>query len=403
MKTIAALALFALSLSPALAAAPKSPFATAIRVNDGAISFYEITQRRRFLQVLRTPGDLQKKAEDALIDDRLRLQAGAAAGIKTDPAAVQLAMAKFAARAKLTTDQFVADLARAGVVKQTFRDFVRAGLVWREVVRKRFVPRAAISKRDVDIALAQAGAKSDTAVLLSEIILAPSPGKAAETRALAQKLSNTIRGEKAFAAAAARYSAAPTAPFGGKLDWVKLRNLPPALAPILLKLDPGDVSAPVPVGPGVAVFLLRGLREGARIPAPVVTEDYAIMRLPGGRSAANLATARRIASRVDTCDDLYGVTRKMPAGTLSRQSLPVAKIPTKVALQLARLDPNEISTALSGRDGKALTLLMLCSRSAKLPPDARATMRKSLLNQRLAAYAQSYLAELRANAIIIRK
>ena len=48
--------------------------------------------------------------------------------------------------------------------------------------------------------------------------------------AKAQELSDSLSGEGAFASAARSYSAAPTAGAGGRMDWLPLANLPPAIA-----------------------------------------------------------------------------------------------------------------------------------------------------------------------------
>jgi peptidyl-prolyl cis-trans isomerase SurA len=83
-------------------------------------------------------------------------------------------------------------------------------------------------------------------------------------------------------------------------------------------------------------------------------------------------------------------------------------VPSDIALELARLDNNEISTSLTRQNGAFLTFLMLCGRTI-IPPepeeegaeiDLRAQMRDRLFQQRISSYADSYLAELRADAII---
>ena len=109
-----------------------------------------------------------------------------------------------------------------------------------------------------------------------------------------------------------------------------------------------------------------------------------------------------MAGRVDTCDDLYAVSKKEPQ-RLIRVLQPVEAVPADIAIELAKLDPNEISTALVR--GGNLVVLMLCQRtrmqnqaSAEGPDRAAATDR--VRNQRLSGEAAGYLAELKANASI---
>ena len=59
------------------------------------------------------------------------------------------------------------------------------------------------------------------------------------------------------------------------------------------------------------------------------------------------------------------------------------------------------STALTTGDGQALVLLMLCGRTQAISEDvSREQVRANLQNQRLASYANGYLAELKADAVI---
>ena len=109
------------------------------------------------------------------------------------------------------------------------------------------------------------------------------------------------------------------------------------------------------------------------------------------------AEAARIRAEVDTCDDLYGLAKGLPEDHLLREVLPVEEVPTEIALELAKLDEGESSTAL----GEGV-FLMLCGRTSALSEDvSREQIRSQLSNQRLASYADSYLAELRAEAHIV--
>ncbi len=75
-------------------------------------------------------------------------------------------------------------------------------------------------------------------------------------------------------------------------------------------------------------------------------------------------------------------------------------MPTEVAFELAKLDEDEVSTDLTRQNGEVLVMLMLCGRSTELPEGSRDDVRQSLFFQRLESYADGYLEELRADAII---
>ena len=79
-------------------------------------------------------------------------------------------------------------------------------------------------------------------------------------------------------------------------------------------------------------------------------------------------------------------------------------MPADIALELAKLDAGEVSTALTRSNGQTLVFLMLCGRSFDLSGAvSREGVALDLQNQRLATYAQGYLQQLRDEARIVRR
>ena len=391
----------ALALAGTPVGAQEDLFAPVARVNDRVITQYEVNQRVLFFQLLNAPGNLEEEALERLVEERLQMDAAAAQGVVIGDEQLQAGMDEFAARANLTTEQFIVAIARAGVAEETFADFVRAGLAWRGVVRGRFGPRAQVSETEVDRALALGNGTGGVRVLLSEIFLpADTPERLAAAQRRAAELSQ-ITTLPAFAAAARRYSAAPTRGRGGRQDWIPIGNLPPQIRAQILSLAPGGVTDPIPVPNAIALFQLRDLEETEAPETEAVSVEFARYFIPGGRTAAAQAQAEKIRARVDTCDDLYGIAKGKPEEQLLIDVLPVAEVQGDIALELARLDENEVSTALTTADGQALVFLMLCGRTLAINADAdREAVRQSLINQRLGSYASGYLAELKSDAVI---
>lgn len=417
------------------AAAQSSRFAPSIYVNDEAISQYEVDQRIKFLEILRVPGDPRAEAEKSLIEDRLRRQAARSDEIAVSEAQIAQGMAEFAGRANLELEPFLQAIGQAGVDPESFRDFVHAGIAWREVVRARFVPKIRISEAEIDRALSVASQRgAGPRVLLSEILIPVTPATAVDAQALATELSTSVGSETAFASAARAHSAAASRGQGGQVDWIPLTNLPPQLRQIVLGMSNGQVSPPVSVPGAIALIRLRGLQQGGEIDPARVTVDYARLAVAGGPDEA-----ARLGAAIDTCDDLYRIARGQPAGTLLRETRTMASVPADIAAELARLDDNEVSIARIG--GATAVLVMLCHRSATVAatalsaPDAaalasadtapavpfkigevpridpdlgfgkgptRAQLREELVNQRLGGMADGQLARLRAEAIIRR-
>lgn len=390
-----------------VAGAPEgNPYAPVITVNGLGITGYEIGQRMRFMQLLRQAGDLRSAAEDLLIDDRLRVWQARQDGIVIAPDAVQQGMTEFASRANMTAEQFIAELGKAGVDAQTFRDFVSAGVVWREVVRAHFGPRVTVTEADIDRAMApEASRGGGTRVLLSEIIIPAPPGQEAAAMAKAQRAS-AARGEGAFGALARQYSASATAARGGRLDWMPLDNLPPTLRPMVLGLAPGQASAPVELGGAVAVFMLRALDDGGPTTKAAQTLGYAALTL-GAAGAPEAATlAAKAAANAKSCDDLFTVAKGLPESRLERvDGAAQSAIPQDIGVALATLDVGETKQIRRGAND---VLVMLCARARTYDEakgetaPSREEVKNQLLNARLAGYADSYLADLKAAAVIVR-
>lgn len=399
----AVLATFVTLAATGAVAQSGNSFAPVVFVNDRAVTNYELRQRMTVLQLFGTPGDIRETALNQLIEDRLRLNVAEQFGVVPTPEGITAGLEEFAGRANLDLDTFLAALAERGVAEETMRDFVRAGLAWREVVQGIYGPRAQVSDAEVDRALAQTVRQSDALVELAEIRLpAGTPAERERAERFAGELRRVIQTTSGFGKAAQRYSTAPNAANGGRdAEPTPLDQLPEALRSQILEISPGKITEPIQVGNSIAIYQFLGLRETGLTVAEPVAIEYAEYLIPGGRSEAALAEAAKVANRVDSCDDLYGINLGKSPERLTRHTRPIREVPADVARELAALDAGEVSTGLTRGDN--LVLLMVCGRSATLAEEdlpSREAIRRRLLAQRLAAYGDSYLADLRASAII---
>lgn len=390
-RQAAAVALSLALTAPVLA---QDLFTPRLYVNDRVITNYEVEQRAMFLRVLRAPGNPEEEALKALTEDRLRQTEAERLGLKLSEADLNTGLTEFASRANLTVEQFVEELGKAGIAPETFRDFVAAGLLWRQAVRARFLGQVPISENDIDRALEASARPRALQVLASELVIPAPEGQEEAAMARAQELSDTLSGEAAFASAARRLSAAPTAGSGGRLDWLPLANLPAAIGQKILALDAGEVSDPIAVPGAVVLFLLRDVAQDSKAEPISVSVEWAEFLVPD-----DAAAIAKILAASDECNDLYAQAKGLPEDRLTVTKAALETVPGDVALQLARLDPGEASTALTR--GGFRRMLMLCGREQVLEPaPTRDQIREQVINQKLEGMAEGYLEELRSAAFI---
>ncbi|MFT6457935.1 peptidylprolyl isomerase [Pseudophaeobacter arcticus] len=394
-----------LSLALSSTAAPLAAqglFSPAVTVDSSVITHYELQQRARFMNVLRTPGNPEIMARKELIKDRLKQAELARVGISPSEEEITAGMTELAGRANLSLNEFLTVLKDNGVDPETLRDFTEVGIGWREYIGGRFLSRARPTEVEIDRAMGQAGS-GGVQVLLSELIVPINEQNAQQVQNLTDQVGE-ITSFAAFSTAATQYSASDSRNNGGRLPWMNLTKLPPQLQPIVLALDPGEITEPLPLQGAVAMFQMRGVREVVGSNQKYSAIEYAAYYLPGGRSPETLAQGQKIADSIDSCDDLYGIAKDQDPSILDRQSLVPAEIPQDIAIELAKLDDNEISLNLTRNQGQTLMLLMLCGRTAELGEgESRETVANALTHQRLTSLAESFLEQLRADALIIEK
>ncbi|SIT00725.1 peptidylprolyl isomerase [Paracoccus saliphilus] len=409
-----------LLFGPIAPASAQNPFEPVLYINDKAVTRYEVDQRQRFMRLLGAPDIDRQGAEDALVQDRLRMFAAEQMGIETTEEGLQAGLDEFASRANMNSAEFTAALERAGVEYQVFRDFVEAGVAWRGVIRQRFIPQINVSDAEVDQALKrEIETPIVNRVLLSELIIPAPEGREDQAMQLANSIAASNPSEAQFAEAAREYSASDSAEAGGRLNWVNIDNLPPSLRPVILNLQPGQTTQPLQVPGAVVLFRLRDSQGTLRPGAREQVLDYMTLRLASSSDAASLA------ARTRSCDDLYVQAGAEISAQINRQTASQNAIPALIATQLASLDADEAAVVNYGNGAE---LVMLCSRQPALLADqdenvattaeepdgveaaipnpsgipTREAVREQIFNRKANEMANAFLQELRADAVIRR-
>lgn len=123
-------------------------FAAGVRVTvDGTpISDLQIQQRARLLALEHHPGNLQKAAEDELVNEVLEMEDAKRYSITVSDADVDSAFTSMAQGLRISPDKLTQVLVVNGVGTQTLRARIRATLAFNQVTRNVLAPRVNISE-----------------------------------------------------------------------------------------------------------------------------------------------------------------------------------------------------------------------------------------------------------------
>lgn len=370
-------------------------FDTIISVDGAAITNYELEQRVLFFSFLNEPGDTLISSRQSLIDDRLKMAAGSKDGFALTPTELENAMLDFAKNSNQSLGGLLNLLNEGGVDAETFRDYVEVGVVWREVVRKRFGSQSQPTESEIDRALAAERAEGDISVLLTEIVLPAGPSQLEESRKIARELAK-ITSIGSFSEKAKKLSVSSSRDNGGKIPWRNLKDLPNGLRQIIASLRPGQVAKPLEVQNAIVLFQLRDVEElGLKAPE-IISMKFA--KITGINSVLDLAT-----KTVNSCNDLYGLVKLDKDVVLEMLTQHPDEIEQATALRLNRLDRHEMSIFSDSPDSIG-NMIMLCERNYTTSADiSRSEVAKNIRAARLTNLAEGYLAELRTNATVIFK
>ena len=370
-------------------------FDTIISVDGAAITNYELEQRILFFSFLNEPGDTLISSRQSLIDDRLKMAAASKDGFALTPTELENAMLDFAKNSDQNLSGLLNLLKEGGVDAETFRDYVEVGVVWREVVRKRFGSQSQPTESEIDRALAAERAEGDISVLLTEIVLPAGPSQLEESRKIARELAK-ITSIGSFSEKAKKLSVSSSRDNGGKIPWRNLKDLPNGLRQIIASLRPGQVAKPLEVQNAIVLFQLRDVEElGLKAPE-IISMKFA--KITGINSVLDLAT-----KTVNSCNDLYGLVKLDKDVVLEMLTQHPDEIEQATALRLNRLDRHEMSIFSDSPDSIG-NMIMLCERNYTTSADiSRSEVAKNIRAARLTNLAEGYLAELRTNATVIFK
>lgn len=239
-----------------------------MRVADGPLS---ASQARR----------LRQEVVQDLIDDLLLRQHMRRHGPKVEPAELDKHMAALAAGLRRQGKSLAEYCREVGLTEGQVRDS------WATLVQfQRYVDQQATDEKVRKYHEANKDLFDRARVRVSHVVVrvgpdAPPAERAAARQKLAAVRSDIMAGKLTFADAARKYSMCPSAPKGGDLGFVGLRDpaVDEAVARAAFALKPGEVSEPIDGEFGVHLVQATERKPGTPVPfekvADLVRECYA--------------------------------------------------------------------------------------------------------------------------------
>jgi len=387
-------------------------------VNDNVISTYDLRQRVLLLMVTAgvrpTPENLpqvQQEALRALVDEHLEVQEikreekEQKFDILATDDEVNGEIARMAKGNRMTGDQLLAALAKAGVGADTMRDQIRAQMSWERWIHGRYGgSRMKIGQDQVTAVIRSLEAEaSKPQYEVSEIFIdANRAGGIGPATDGAKQLIAQMQQGAPFAAVARQFSSAPTAANGGDAGWESESELQPEVRDAISQIRTGQLSQPIVTHDGVYIVLVKDKRAGSD--SVIVQLKQAAISLASDAPAADVEVARskllKLKTEIKGCASVEASAAKVDgvvAGDLGQAD--VKDLAPSFQQAILPLKVDQVSDPV--RTGAGLHLIILCARhQSGLTMPSRDEIESRIEDQELSMISRRYLRDLRSSATI---
>lgn len=409
----AVLAIF-LGLLPALALA--QGLRVVARVNDDAISDYELGQRVIFAihttGLQDTPDVRQRMAPQVLrqmIDEKLQIQDARKLGLKTTEGELEQRVADIERSSGLQRGQFKPMMQAMGVPYYIALQQLDAAISWSKIIRRKIRPAVEVSETEIDDAMARIRTNvGKTESRVAEIFVPIDRVELAdEAKRSADRIVEQLKRGAPFPAVAQQFSQGASSASGGDMGWILPGALDPALDAAVEKLQPGQYSEPVRSPAGWHVLYVVGRRqfaaarpEDVRLNLVQMTLALPVNATPEETSRAS-ADGQKAMAAVHQCTDLHAQARGLKGATSGElKGIRVGDLAANREMYdaLPRLQPGQAAGPFRVAEG--LQVVALCSREGSDGLPTRDAISQQLLIQKLEAAGRRYMRDLRRTATI---
>ena len=288
---------FALTSSPDFGVQNNKPAVTvngesakiAIVINKDVITFQDIQDRARL--ILMTSGvenapemlkTVEQQVKRSLIDEIIQLQAAKLQKVFVADADVEEALKTIAKDNQMTVEQMAAMFKEKRVNIKTLKDRLKAQISWARTIREAFGGVVQISEAEVQNKLQQLkDNENKEQVELMEIFLSvENPSKQGAVAQEAAKIHQQLHKGAHFHVMAQQFSESTTSSVGGYMGWFASGQIDPALEPEIVKLKPGEFTAPLRTSMGYKIILLKDMKKPNQAPFGQTQITYKQVLIP---------------------------------------------------------------------------------------------------------------------------
>jgi peptidyl-prolyl cis-trans isomerase SurA len=412
---LASLAAFAAGVlaEPAAAQQPRDPGRRiAAIVNRDAITLGDLEQRVRFMGLgTRVPegGEARTRLLNevlrSMINERLQLQEAVRQGVAVTDKEVEDQLAELERRNRMPKGALVTMLRQRGIDPRTFEDQVRASLAWNKVVQVKILPQIRVSDIEVASVLKRMRENKDKLQYRVQEIFLPADNPQQQQRALAtaQFILGQLRAGASFDILARQFSQTGTASQGGDMGFLFEGQMEAEFERSVKQMKTGQVAGPIRGVGGYYIIRLSDRRtvSGRNPDVKSMAVAQASLRMPDKPTPAQLKETQEKLTKIgaDAKDCAALIKAVTEAGGQGRMADEIVPEQQRAEIR-ALITPLKVGqTSRAHYEFNTFSIYKRCEDTGGKPPEEK-DVREALQRQKLSAFAERFLKELRRSAYV---
>ncbi len=344
-----------------------------------------------------------------LIDETLEIQEAKAADITIDDDEVNQRFA-YVAQQNLNGDASALEayLTRIGSSAASLKRQIRGEIAWQRLLRRNVQPFINVSDSEVrEVMDRLKAAKGTEEYHIGEIYLAATDETKVQVLANANKIVEQLKKGGSFVGYARQFSQASTAAVGGDLGWIRLAQLPSAIAGTAAAMGPGQLAGPIEVEGGYSIIYIIDKRQVLTADprdAVLSLKQISISFKPGTperEAAAGASAFAKAVKEIHGCGQVDAMAAKIGANVVGNDQIKARDLPTALQETVLKLAVGE-ATPPFGSVEDGVRVLLLCGRDDPKVNNGPSfeQMQEQMEDDRVNKRAQTYLRDLRRDAVI---